>query len=118
MRMKTGRFLTFRFGLRDQRRVRRLGLLELALLVRDRALGLELRFLRAARLVRRDDVGVRLRFGRRLPAARLGDFRLHDLDVQRIEDQAEVGELARARFANDHGERIVFVLERGRFGRP
>ena len=64
--------------------------------------------------LRGDDVGVRLRFGRRLPAARFGDFRLHDLDVERVEDEAEVGELARARLADDHGERIVLVLERRR----
>ena len=94
---ETGRFLPLRFRLRDERRVRRFRLLELALLVRDRTLGLELRFLRAARLVRRHDVRVRLRLGGRLPATRFGDFRLHDLDVERIEDQSEVGELARAR---------------------
>ena len=45
------RFLTLCFRLRDERGVRRLRLLELALLVGDRALGLELCFLRAARLL-------------------------------------------------------------------
>ena len=44
--LQTLRFLALRLGLRDQRRVGRLGLLQLALLVRDRALGVELRFLR------------------------------------------------------------------------
>ena len=40
-----------------------------------------------------DDVRIRLRFRSRLTTPRFRNFRLHDLDVQRVEDQAEVREL-------------------------
>ncbi len=63
--------------------------------------------------MRRHDLGVGLRLGRRLAAPRLGHLRLHDLDVERVEDQPEVGELARARLPDDHRERIVLVLDAG-----
>ena len=110
--LKPERLLPLRLGLRDERGVRGLRLLQLALLVGDRSLGVELRFFGAPRLLRGHDVGVGLRLGGRLAAPRFGDFRLHDLDVQRVEDQPQVGELARARLPDDHGERIVLVLER------
>ncbi len=110
-------FLALRFRLHDERGVAGLGLLQLALLIRDRALGIELCFFRAARLRRGDDFGVGLCFGRGLAPARFGDLRLYRLDVQRIEDQSEIGQLARAGLADDHREWIVLVLERLPFRR-
>jgi len=108
--LKTKGGLLLRFRLGDQGRVGRLCLLQLALLVRDHALGFELRVLGAPCLLRRHNVRVGLRLRRRLSAARFCDFRLHDLYVQRVEREAKIGELARARLAYDHSERIVVVL--------
>ena len=55
---------------------------------------------------------------RRSPAPRrptatacFGDLALHDLDVERVEHETEIGELARARLADDHRQRIVLVLD-------
>src|SRR5207253_7723762 len=97
-------------GLGDERCVGGASLFEFALLVGDHAFGFELSFFCAARLLGRDDVRVGLGFGGGLSPARVGHFGLDDFDVERIEDEPQIRELARTCFANNNRERIVVVF--------
>ena len=100
-------------GVRDDRRVLGLALLEVAHLVVHRLLGGELGLARAPLLVGLHDVGVRLRLDRRLAAAGLRDLALDLLDVQGVEDEAQVLKLAGAGALDDDREPVV-VLDHAR----
>jgi hypothetical protein len=104
------RVLLFRFRFCDQGRIGSARLLEFALFVGNHPLGFQLRFLGPTRLLGGDDFRVRLRFGRRNAPARFRYFGLNDFNIERIENETEIGQFARARFAYDDGERIVVIF--------
>src|SRR5262249_38071670 len=94
------RLLTLGLSLPNKGGIRGGGLLQLALRIGNPPLGLELGLFGTAALLRGHNISVGLRLRGGLAPPCLSNFGLHYLNVERIEAEPQIGQLARAGFSD------------------